>query len=252
MEKVLSILKGFLAGFVDLLFHPVTKVSEMVQKENIKKGAIKAAVLALVLSITNVLATIRTLHITYTSSKIRSVYIEALNPMLAILKTFGINLLIIAAISLVLFIISKIVKDQKSFPYTLSMTVNSGAVFAVASVLGLIFSFWTPLTMFVITLGVLHSAITLLVTFMSSLSNVNTDQLVIVAAVVLLIVSVAMFVIRVITKDLKFNGYADSLYRSKYTQQADIELSKKQLEKAYSVDSVSDALNTLSSISDLY
>ena len=55
MEKVLDIVKGLLTGLVEFILHPVSKVTETVQKEDIKKGAIKAAIISLVLSITSVL-----------------------------------------------------------------------------------------------------------------------------------------------------------------------------------------------------
>lgn len=217
----MDIVKGIFLGFVELVTHPISKVTETVQKEDIKKGAIKTLILALVLAIVNVLATIRVIHIYQTKSRYKEAYMEALNPFLAILKSFGIYLLIIVAVALVLFIIAKLVKDQKSFPYTLSMTVNSGVVYAVGLTLGLILSFWTPLSVIVITIASLHSGLTLLISFMSSLSSVNTDKLVLVAVVVLVIVSILVAVINIIVKDLKVNSYADSKYSST-TQYSDL------------------------------
>lgn len=244
MEKVLGVLKGFLAGFVELVTHPITKVTDAVQKEDIKKGAIKAVILAAVLSLTNVLATIRAIHIGNTKTKWINAYMDALNPMLSLLKMFGIYLLAIVAIALVLFIISKLVKDQKSFPYTLSMTVNSGAVYAVGGVLGLIFCFWTPLSMLFMTLGALHSGITLVVSFMSSLSNVNTDQLVLVTAVVLIIVSIIMVIIHLISHDTKLTDYMDSKFAAK-TQYSDI--TSDAVKKYYKSTDTSDILSSVTS-----
>ena len=63
MEKVLDIVKGLFAGLVEFIMHPVSKVTEIVQREDIKKGAIKAVILAAVLAIVNVLSTIRVIHI---------------------------------------------------------------------------------------------------------------------------------------------------------------------------------------------
>lgn len=250
MEKVLSVLKGFLAGFVEIVTHPITKVTDTVQKEDIKKGAIKAVILAAVLSITNVLATIRAIHIFQTQSKIIDAYMEALNPIVSILKMFGIYLLTIAAIALVLFIIAKMLKDQKSFPYVLSMTVNSGAVFAVGGVLGLLFCFWTPLAMLFITLGALHSGITLVVSFMSSLSNVDTDKLVLVTTIVLIVVLLITSIIYLISHDTKLSDYMDSKYSEK-TQLNDENLQKEAIKKYTKSLEASDALSALSSLSAL-
>lgn len=247
MEKVLSVLKGFLAGFVEIVTHPITKVTDTVQKEDIKKGAIKAVILAAVLSITNVLATIRAIHIHITTSKFVDAYMDALNPIVSILKMFGIYLVAIAGVAAVLFVIAKMLKDQKSFPYTLSMTVNSAVVYAVGGVLGLIFCFWTPLSMLFITLGALHSGITLVVSFMSSLSNVDTDKLVLVSTVVLVVVMLIMSIVYLISHDRSLNSYMDEKY-GKSTQLNDENLSK-EAEKKY-MKSLETA-NTLSSISSV-
>lgn len=246
MEKVLDVVKGLFAGFVELLTHPVSKVTEHVQKEDIKKGAIKAVILAAVLSIVNVLSTIRAIHIKNSSSKMIDAYMEALNPIVAILKTFAIYLVAIIVIALILFVISKLVKDQKSFPYTLSMTVNSAIVYTVGYTLALALSFWTPLSVVVFGIASLHSGLTLVVSFMSSLTNVNTDKLVLVSAVVLFIVALVLALVELITDEVKLNDYADSEYVSN-TQYSDLhEDAFKELSKA------SEALDALDSLSDLF
>ena len=246
MEKVLDIVKGLFAGLVEFIMHPVSKVTEIVQREDIKKGAIKAVILAAVLAIVNVLSTIRVIHIYNTKSSMKDAYMEALNPFVALLKSFGIYLLIIVAVALVLFVISKLVKDQKSLPYTLSMTVNSAVVYAVGITLGLVLSFWTPLSVLVITLASLHSGLTLLVTFMSSLSNVNTDQLVLVAAVVLIVVSVILALIDIIANDKKLSSYADSEFSST-TQYNDL-----HGDALKNITDIEEGMEALSSLSNLF
>lgn len=214
MEKVLDIVKGIFAGFIDLLIHPISKVAETVQSENIKKGAIKAVILSAVLSVVNVLSRIRIIHIAFNTNSLRENAMEELNPMLAILKMFGLYLLIIIAIALVLFVISKAVRDQKSLPYTLSMTVNSLAVYAVGATLALALSFWTPLSALVLGITTLHSVITLVVAFISSLTSVDTDKLVLVAAVVLMIFGIIVSIIRMISTSTSLSNYTDSKYSS--------------------------------------
>lgn len=244
MEKVLDIVKGLFAGFVELLMHPVSKVTEAVQKEDIKKGAIKTAIIAAVLAIVNVLSTIRVIHIANSKSKVREAYMDALNPILSILKMFVIYILAIIVIALILFVISKLVKDQKSLPCTLSMTANSAIVYTVGLTLGLILSFWTPLSILVIGIASLHSGLTLAISFISSLSNVNTDSLVLVAVTVFMVVSIIMAIINLITKDVKLSDYADNKYKAN-TQYSD--LSNKAY-KNLSSSSVDDALDAVSSI----
>ncbi len=253
MEKVLDILKGLLAGFVELIMHPVSKVTETVQKEDIKKGAIKAVILAAVLAVVNVLSRIRIIHIFITTSKAKDSAMDDLNAFVTILKMFGIYLLIIAAIALVLFIISKLVKDQKSFPYTLSMTVNSGIVYTVGATLGLILSFWTPLSILVISIAALHSGLTLLVSFMSSLANVDTDRLILVAVVVLAIVAIVVAIISMIKDDVKLSSYADSKY-SEMTKDSKYHTVEYQMTSALSSlsDALSSSTDSLSSLSNLF
>ena len=249
MEKVLDIVKGLLTGLVEFILHPVSKVTETVQKEDIKKGAIKAAIISLVLSITSVLATIRTIYINNSKSSDREDAIEALNPLLSILRTFGIYIVLIIAVALVLFIISKLVKDQKSLPYTLSMTVNSSITLTVGAVLALALCFWTPLSVLVITLFSLHSFITLVVSFMSSLSNVDTDKLVIISAVILTIVGIVLTIISMIKYDQTLSGYSDDIFGGK-TQYSDVQYfaykdALKELDKTLGSSELSNALSIL-------
>lgn len=250
MEKVLDIAKGLFAGFLEILTHPVSKVTETVQKEDIKKGAIKGAIIALVLSIVSVLATIRAIFIAYSKSSTRDNYIEELNPILSILRTFAIYIVVILAVAIVLFIISKLVKDQKSLPYTLSMTVNSSVILTVGAVLALALSFWTPLSVLVITLALLHSLLTLIVSFVSSLSNINTDKLVIITTVILTFVGIVLAIISLIKYDQNLSVYADGKFSEK-TQLSDVSYYKyknysKKLEKE-----LDDAADMLGSYSDL-
>lgn len=244
MEKVLDIAKGLFAGFIELLMHPVSKVTETVQKEDIKKGAIKAAIIAAVLAIVNVLSTIRVIHIANSRSRVREAYMEALNPFLSILKMFAIYLLAIIVVALILFVISKLVKDQKSLPYTVSLTANSAIVYTVGLTLGLILSFWTPLSILVIGIASLHSGLTLLISFVSSLSNVDTDSLVLVTVTVLMAVSIVMTIINLVTKEVKLNDYADNEYKAN-TQYSD--LSSKAYKKLSS-STIEDAYDIVSSI----
>lgn len=244
MEKVLDIAKGLFAGFVELLMHPVSKVTETVQKENIKKGAIKAAIIAAVLAIVNVLSTIRVIHIANSKNRVREAYMEALNPFLSILKMFAIYLLAIIVVALILFVISKMVKDQKSLPYTLSLTANSTIIYTVGLTLGLILSFWTPLSILVIGIASLHSGLTLLISFVSSLSNVDTDNLVLVTVTVLIAVSIVMTIINLVTKEVKLNDYADSKYMTN-TQYNDLH---SKAYKKISSSTIDDAYDIVSSI----
>lgn len=254
MEKVLDIAKGLLAGFVELLMHPVSKVTEDVQKEDIKKGAIKGAIISLVLSIVSVLATIRAIFISNSKSSVRDSYIEELNPILSILRTFGIYILVILAVAIVLFVISKLVKDQKSLPYTLSMTVNSSVVLTVGAVLALALSFWTPLSVLVITITLLHSVLTLIVSFVSSLANISTDKLVLVSATILTLVGVILAIISMIKYDEKLSAYADGKFSEK-TQIGDVYYykSKNALKKLKdAADSAEDLLGSYSDLSSLF
>lgn len=253
MEKVLDIAKGLLAGFVELLTHPVSKVTGNAPKEDIKNSAIKGAIIALVLAIASVLATIRSIFISYSKTSTRDDYIEELNPIFSILRTFGVYILVILAVAIVLFIISKLVKDEKSLPFTLSMTVNSFTVVTVGAVLALVLSFWTPLSILVITLTSLHSLLTLVVSFMSSLS-VNTDKLVLVSAVILTLVGVVLAIITMIKYDLKLSVYADGKFGEK-TQISDVSFykSKNYLDELKnSSNDISDALDSYGDLSGLF
>lgn len=225
MEKALDMARGLLAEFMEFLMHPVSKVTEIAPKENIKRGFIKGLIIAFVLSVTSVLATIRTIYI-YNDTSIKDIddNIEQLNPIVSIIRTFGIYILVILTVAMVLFAISKIVKNQKALPYTLSMTVNSATVLTVAAVIALALSFWTPLSVLVITLASLHSGLTLLVSYISSL-NASTDKLVLAAVIVLTVIGIILSIINMIKYDKKLSEYSNEKFGSK-TQYGDVQYFK--------------------------
>lgn len=217
MEKVSNIAKNLFAGFLELLFHPVSKVTETVQKEDIKKGAIKGVILAFALALINVLAEIRTLRIVNTKDRYFSNAVDAFRPIATLFKTFALNIVGIIVVALILFVIFKLVKDQKSIAYTLSMVVNSAIVYAVALLISLLFAlipgaFGTTIAVLFIALGKTHACLTLIVSFMSSLTNVNTDQLILVAIVVFAIVGIISTIIHLITKEDSLGDFTKRKY----------------------------------------
>lgn len=217
MEKVSNIAKNLFAGFLDLLFHPVSKVTETVQKEDIKKGAIKGVILAFALALINVLAEIRALRIINTKDRYFSNAVDAFRPVATLFKTFALNIVGIIVVALILFIIFKLVKDQKSITYTLSMVVNSAIVYTVVLLVSLIFGlipgvFGTGVASLLIAIGKTHACLTLIVSFMSSLTNVNTDQLILVAIVVFAIVGIISTIIHLITTKEELGDFTRRKY----------------------------------------
>lgn len=247
MEKVLDIAKGLLAGFVELVKHPVSRVTELVQKEDIKKGAIKTVIIAAIMSIASVLTTIRAIYVNQTKSKYREAFMEELNPIVALFKNWGIYILGIAVVALVLFIIAKLVKDEKDYPYTLSMTVNSLVVYVVGMVLSLLLSFiWMPLSYIVITFASIYTLLTLALSFKESLTNVDSDKLVLVTTVMILIITVILAIVHIVTNEITLDSYA----KSKFTATSDYsDLSSGAYKDIYkSLDDLSD-LSSLSGLS---
>lgn len=219
MEKVSNIAKNLLAGFLELLMHPVSKVTETVQKEDIKKGAIKGVILAFALALINVLAEIRTLRIMYTKDRYFSNAVDAFRPVATLFKTFALNIVGIIVVALILFVIFKLVKDQKSITYTLSMVVNSAIVYAVALLISLVFAlipgvFGTTVATLFIAFGKTHACLTLLVSFMSSLTNVDTDKLILVAIVVFAVVGIISTIIHLITNEESLGDFTKRKYIS--------------------------------------
>lgn len=217
MEKVSNIAKNLLAGFLELLMHPVSKVTETVQKEDIKKGAIKGVILAFALALINVLSEIRVLRIINTKDRYFSNAVDAFRPIATLFKTFALNIVGIIVVALILFIIFKLVKDQKSIAYTISMVVNSAIVYTVILLIALIFAlipgvFGTTVASLLIALGKTHACLTLIVSFMSSLTNVDTDQLILVAIVVFAIVGIISTIIHLITTKEELGDFTKRKY----------------------------------------
>ena len=103
--------------------------------------------------------------------------------------------------------------------------------------------------MVIFTLGAFHTLLTLVISFMSSLSNVDTDKLVLAATVVLVVVAILVSLFQVMTHETKLGGYADAKYISN-TQVSDLEV--KDLGSVLSAASSLSALSSLSSLSSLF
>lgn len=106
-------------------------------------------------------------------------------------KTWLIYAAIIAVGALILYIIAKFVKSEKSYASTLSMTNNAAGVCVVANIIGKLASLiYAPLGIIIVFASAVYASYALLYAFKDSLGDVDVDNLVIVTTIVMVVIVV--------------------------------------------------------------
>ncbi len=194
---------------LEYLKHPVTTMIEKSEQEDLKKGAIKLAIISAVMSLVGVITKARSIGSMYSkdgtfsgfysSDKLAELKKEALkNADLfgSFFKSLAIFAVVIAIIAAILFIIAKIVKSDKTYQSTLSMTNNAYIVYASGLVLNLILSLiYAPLGWIVLFAASVYGFFALINAFKDTLSVENSDGVVIATTLVIVVVVVILALI---------------------------------------------------------
>lgn len=213
---------------LDVIKNPVTTIIERAEKEDIRKGAIKAVILSLVIALVNLISTVVSIiskftrkdfwYKNYTSSQLWEKRFEAMGKaelFSSFFKSFIIALIAIAVVAGILFLIAKIVKSKKSYDKMLSIVNNVVVISIVGSILKLILSFiYEPLALLVMFAISVYAFFSLIFAFRDSLEIENANTLVLATTAVLSIVAIIIVIIFCATSGVALSdisGFADML-----------------------------------------
>lgn len=195
-------------NILEQLKTPVTTIIEKSEREDLKKGLIKLAILSGIMSLINVITTIISIFSTYSkkiyrySSSSSELWDKRWNAIKdaelfgTFFKTFIIIAIAIAVVALILFIIAKLVKSPKEYKSTLSMINNTMIIYVAGSILNIILSFiYKPLGILVLYAVLVYAVLTLLLGFRDSLEINSSDNLALISTGILLGVFVIVIIL---------------------------------------------------------
>ena len=195
---------------LEYLKHPVTTLIERSEREDIKKGGIKLAIISGVMSLVGIITKVQSIFSTYSKdgyygswytdeqlAEARSEAFKEAELIGSFFKTWLIYAAVIAVVALILFIIAKIVKSEKSYASTLSMSTNAIGACVIANIVSKLVSLlYAPLGAVIMLAAVIYASYSLMYAFKESLGDVDVNKLVLVTtAVIVVIVVVAALII---------------------------------------------------------
>jgi len=201
---------GMFQTILEYLKHPVTTLIEKAEQEDIKKGGIKLAIISGVMSLMGVITKVQSIFSKYSKdgsyaswygeeglAEARSEAFKEAELIGTFFKTWLIYAAVIAVVALILFIIAKILKSEKSYASTLSMSTNSIGLVVVANIVGeLVALLYAPLGAVIMLAAVIYASYALIHAFRDSLGDVDVNKLVLVTtAVIVVIVIIAALII---------------------------------------------------------
>ena len=188
---------------VEFLKRPVSTLIEKSEQEDIKKGGIKLAVITGIMSLFGIITTVISIFSQYSKdnkyswysdaewAEMRSEALKNVEFMSTFFKTWLIYAAIIAVGALILYIIAKFVKSEKSYASTLSMTNNAAGICVIANIVGKVASLiYAPLGIIIVFASAVYASYALLYAFKDSLGDVDVDNLVIVTTIVMVVIVV--------------------------------------------------------------
>ena len=199
---------------LEYLKHPVTTLIERAEKEDIKKGGIKLAIISGIMSLIGIITKIQSIFSKYSKDNkyswysdeewagMRSEAFKNAELVSTFFKTWLVYAAVIAVIAVILFIIAKIVKSEKSYASTLSMTNNAVGICVVANIVNILVSLiYSPLGAIILFATIVYASYALIHAFRDSLGEVDVNNLVLVTTAV--IVVVAVLAVLIISNQLK-------------------------------------------------
>ena len=199
---------------LEYLKHPVTTLIEKSEEEDVKKSGIKLAIISGVLSLIGVISSFFSISSKFSKDGTYGMWYdsaeqiaEAKSEALKDAELFGsflenwvIYAATIAIMALIFFIIAKLVKSERNYLNQLSMVNNSAAVFVAAtlvtSVISLIdVTFFQIVGIVFLFATLIYVSYSLMYAYKDSLSDVDSDKLVLVTTAVYITIVVILLVI---------------------------------------------------------
>lgn len=205
------------------LLNPVTSTINSAKEEDLKKGAIKLAIISAVMSLVNVISTIASIFSRYSSKGFYGSFydkdtlkekkwdaIKDAELFGAFFKVFLVVAAVIAVMALVLWIISKLVKNPKKYEETLSMINNFMITIVAGIVLKMLISLiYAPLGILVMIVISIYAGYTLIYSYRDSLEVENTDKLVLVTTGVFTALIIVAIILLCAVTDISLSDIAD-------------------------------------------
>ena len=198
-----------LSNILEFLKHPVTTMMDLAEKEDTKKNGIKLAIISCVMALIGVITQLQIINKTYSKdgflgsfrspeelAKLKSEAIKDAKLISVFFKSFVIYAAVIAVIALILFIIAKLVKSDKKYDNTLSMTNNALIICVAGFIIDMLVSLvYAPLGAIILYAAITYACYTLLIAYKESLGAVDNDNLVLMTTAVLTAVAVILALI---------------------------------------------------------
>ena len=212
-------------NILEIVKIPVTTMIEKSKQEDIKKGAIKALILSVILALLNVLTQFVSIiksvskksyyYDDYTSSQIWEKRMDKLKDaelFSGFFKQIVIYIIIIAVIAGILLIITKLLKNQKKYEEMLSLVNNTFLLYTIGTILRVIISLiYQPLGMLVMFAIVVYTILTLINAFRDILEDVESDSLVLVSTGVMVAVLVIAVILLMVVYDVSFKDIGTAM-----------------------------------------
>ncbi len=212
-------------NILEIVKIPVTTMIEKSKQEDIKKGAIKALIMSVILALLNVLTQFVSIiksvskksyyYDDYTSSQIWEKRMDKLKDaelFSGFFKQIVIYIIIIAVIAGILLIITKLLKNQKKYEEMLSLVNNTFLLYTIGTILRVIISLiYQPLGMLVMFAIVVYTILTLINAFRDILEDVESDSLVLVSTGVMVAVLVIAVILLMVVYDVSFKDIGTAM-----------------------------------------
>ncbi len=199
-------------NIIEKIKNPVNTCLEKVKAENINKGLIKGAIIAVIMTIISTISQIISIFTRYWnyyyyrdfSERMETVWsqIEDEKIFSGILQNIIITAVVIAIVALILLIIAKAVKSSRKYEEMLSIVNNVTIILGIGQVIQIVVSLiYAPLGMIVSVAVSIYALLTLIETFKQCIDVDESDTLVLVTTgVITAAVAIVMLLLTGILK----------------------------------------------------
>lgn len=203
-----------LQNIIEIIKIPVTTMIEQSRNEEIKKGAVKAVIISVIISFISVITEIVSImkSVTkkyYSSSEVwerRMSKIKDAELFSSFFKQIVMYLIIIALIAGVLFVIAKLLKRPKDYSETISLINSFFMLYTIGSIAKFIISLiYAPLGSLAMLSIIVYAVLSLIHAFRDILEEVESDSLVLISTGVIVALVVVGIVIAMLVYDISFS-----------------------------------------------
>lgn len=212
-----------LQNMLEMIKTPVTTMLEKSRQEDLKKGAIKGAILSVVLALISVISTIitiiksvekDTLFGELTNQEVwdkRLNRIEEAKLFSVFFKQILIYAVVVVIIAAILYIIAKLLKNEKKYSETLSMTNNTLVLLAIGMIVNTLVSLiYAPIGIVLTLMISIYAILSLTYAFKESLDMVDLDKLVLISTGIIIAAVIIGIILLMVVYDISFKDLSSA------------------------------------------